>query len=173
MLFAVGLEALFTFIRTFVDERRVGSVGAFFLVYGGTAIAVRLLSSGRFDLMSQRPLISVAVLSYGVGFLVLAASDSSLAMAVAGGFLGLGHGLLFPVLTSQVVIRSRDAERGSAMAIFTSLFDLAVLTAAPIVGFVIDWKGYSTAFVGLGLFVAAGLVVYLLWDRKVLGAVAE
>ena len=31
MLFAVGLEALFTFIRTFIDERRVGSVGTFFL----------------------------------------------------------------------------------------------------------------------------------------------
>jgi predicted MFS family arabinose efflux permease len=173
MLFAVGLEALFTFIRTFVDERQVGSVGAFFLVYGGTAIAVRLLSSGRFDLMRQRPLVSVALLSYSVGFLVLAASDSSFVMAGAGGFLGLGHGLLFPVLTSQVVTRSRDAERGSAMAIFTSLFDLAVLTAAPTVGFIIDSKGYSTAFVGLGLFVTTGLAIYLLWDRKVLGKVAQ
>ncbi len=51
------------------------------------------------------------------------------------------------------------------MAIFTSLFDLAVLTAAPVVGVVIDWRGYTAAFGGLGAFVAAGLVGYVLWDR--------
>jgi len=167
MLFAVGLEALFTFIRTFVDEQQVGSVGAFFLVYGLVAIGVRLLSSGRFDLLPQRPLISGAVVAYGAGFLVLATSESAVAMAAAGGLLGLGHGLLFPILTSQVVMRARETERGSAMAIFTSLFDLAVLTAAPTVGLIIDWRGYSTAFAALGVFIGLGLVVYLLWDRAV------
>lgn len=53
------------------------------------------------------------------------------------------------------------------MAIFTSLFDLAVLTAAPAVGVMIDVKGYTTAFAGLGTFIGAGLLVYLLWDRAV------
>jgi predicted MFS family arabinose efflux permease len=167
MLFAVGLEALFTFIRTFIDERRVGSVGTFFLVYGGVAIAVRLASNRRLDAVPQLPLIGAAVAAYAAGFLALAGASSGLVLAGAAMLLGLGHGLLFPVLTSQVVSRARPSERGSAMAIFTSLFDLAVLTAAPAVGLVIDWRGYGTAFTGLGCFVAAGLVVYLRWDRAV------
>lgn len=167
MLFAVGLEAIFTFIRTFVDERQIGSVGGFFLVYGGAAIGVRILSSGRFDRVPQRPLISAAVLAYAGGFVVLAAAQTVAAVAASAGLLGIGHGLLFPVLASQVVVRARDAERGSAMAIFTSLFDLAVLTAAPAVGVTIDWRGYTTAFTGLGVFIGMGLVGYLLWDRAV------
>jgi predicted MFS family arabinose efflux permease len=174
MLFAVGLEALFTFIRTFVDEREFGSVGAFFLVYGGVAIAVRIVSSGRLDRLPQLWLISGAVGTYGAGFLVLGLSAGASGLVLAGSLLGIGHGLLFPILTAQVVTRARPAERGSAMAIFTSLFDLAVLTAAPIVGIVIDWQGYTTAFVGLSLFVAVGLAVYVRWERAiVLGRHAE
>ena len=165
MLFAVGLEALFTFIRTYVDERRVGSVGRFFLVYGGVAILVRILSSDRLDRLPQLPLISVSVAAYASGFVVLAVAGAPSTFTLGAALLGLGHGLLFPVLTARVVTRSREAERGSAMAIFTSLFDLAVLTAAPIVGFVIDWRGYTTAFVGLGVSVGAGLVAYLAWER--------
>ena len=167
MLFAVGLEALFTFIRTFVDERQIGSVGGFFLVYGSAAISVRILSSGRFDRVPQRPLISAAVLAYAAGFVVLAAAQTAGAVTASAGLLGVGHGLLFPVLASQVVMRARDTERGSAMAIFTSLFDLAVLTAAPAVGITIDWQGYTAAFTGVGVFIGVGLVVYLLWDRTV------
>lgn len=165
MLFAVGLEALFTFLRTFVDDRQLGSVGSFFLVYGSLAIVVRLVTNRRLDRMKQLPLIAAAVSAYGAGFIVLAAAESMAAFALAAGLLGLGHGLLFPVLMAQVVGRARDAERGSAIAIFTSLFDLAVLTAAPVVGATIDGLGYSTAFAGLGGFIFAGLAVYVFWDR--------
>ncbi len=173
MLFAVGLEALFTFIRTFVDERQIGSVGLFFLVYGGVAIVVRILSSNRLDHIRQRLLIGIAVTSYGAGFLFLAAAASSAGVALAAALFGLGHGLLFPIMTAQVVHRARDAERGSAMAIFTSLFDLAVLTAAPVVGAVIDWRGYTTSFNGLAVFIGAGLVVYVAWDRRLRMPVPE
>ncbi|MDJ0925818.1 MAG: MFS transporter, partial [Acidimicrobiia bacterium] len=134
LLFAVGIEALFTFIRTFVDERQVGSVGLFFLIYGGVAIAVRILSSGRLDRRNQMPLIVVSMIAYGAGFAALALARETPGFATSGVLLGLGHGLLFPILTAQVVTRARQAERGSAMAIFTSLFDFAVLTAAPVVG---------------------------------------
>ena len=58
------------------------------------------------------------------------------------------------------------------MAIFTSLFDLAVLAAAPVVGVVIDWRGYATAFAGLGVFVGIGLLIYVLWDRSELDRAA-
>ncbi len=165
LLFAAGIEALFTFIRTYVDERQIGSVGAFFLVYGGVAIVVRLASSSRLDKLQQLPLVVVSVVAYAAGLIGLGVAGTSVQMGVAAACLGAGHGLLFPILTAQVVTRSRDAERGSAMAIFTSLFDFAVLTAAPVVGVVIDWAGYTTAFVGVGVAVLLGLAVYTAWEH--------
>ena len=167
MLFAVGLEALFTFIRTYVDERRIGSVGMFFLVYGGVAIAVRLATSGRLDSPRQMSLITGAMGAYAGGFVVIAGAATATSLAIGASLLGLGHGLLFPIISAQVVSRARQSERGSAMAIFTSLFDVAVLTAAPAVGVVIDWRGYTTAFNALGAFLVAGIAVYVAWDRAV------
>ncbi len=165
LLFAVGLEALFTFIRTYVDERQIGSVGLFFLLYGGAAIIVRIASNAGLDKVRHIYLISVSLAVYAVGLAGLGLAGSDTEMAVAAALLGFGHGLLFPVVTAQVVSRARETERGSAMAIFTSLFDLAVLTAAPVTGVLIDWRGYTTAFVGLGCFVAIGLVAYIAWER--------
>lgn len=178
MLFAVGLEALFTFIRTFVDERQIGSVGMFFLVYGGVAIAVRISTSGRLDSSPQIPLIAGALGAYSAGFFVIAGAASATQLAIGASLLGLGHGLLFPIISAQVVARARASERGSAMAIFTSLFDLAILTAAPAVGAVIDWRGYTAAFNALGIFLVAGIAIYVFWDqaamrRQELGRVAS
>ncbi len=167
LLFAVGLEALFTFIRTFVDDRGFGSVGAVFLAYGGVAIVVRLLTSSSFDRLPQLPLLVTSVVGYAAGLGGVAVAGNEIQLAAAAMVLGAGHGLLFPVLTAQVVTRSRDAERGSAMAIFTSLFDLAVLAAAPAIGVLIDWRGYTLAFAAVAAFVLAGLVVYVLWERAV------
>ena len=168
MLFALGLEALFTFIRTYVDEQEIGSVGFFFLTYGGAAIVVRIASSAGLDRLPQLPLIVVSVAAFALGLVSLGLAASDLEMGGAAVLLGAGHGLLFPVLTALVVTRARDAERGSAMAVFTSLFDLAVLIAAPVTGAIIDWRGYSAAFASLGVFVAVGLVGYVVWDRTLI-----
>jgi predicted MFS family arabinose efflux permease len=168
LLFALGLEALFTFIRTYVDEQGIGSVGFLFLTYGGAAIVVRIASSAGLDRLPQLPLIVVSVAAFALGLVSLGLAASDLEMGGAAVLLGAGHGLLFPVLTALVVTRARDAERGSAMAVFTSLFDLAILIAAPVTGAIIDWRGYSAAFASLGVFVAVGLVGYVVWDRTLI-----
>ena len=104
---------------------------------------------------------------FATGIIGLGLADSLNEMILSSVCLGMGHGLMFPIITAQVVTRARDSERGSAMAIFTSLFDLAVLTAAPIVGVVIDASGYTTAFVGTGVVVALGVVLYTAWERTI------
>ena len=105
--------------------------------------------------------------AYAAAFAVLAVAVANPGFVAGAALFGLGHGLLFPILSSQVVTRARATERGSAMAIFTSLFDFAVLIAAPIVGAAIDWRGYTAAFGGLSVFIAVGLVGYVFWDRAV------
>jgi predicted MFS family arabinose efflux permease len=65
----------------------------------------------------------------------------------------------------MVVTRTRDADRGSAMAIYTALFDLGVVVGGPGFGFVIGASGYSTAFGAAAALVVAGAMVFALWDR--------
>ena len=66
----------------------------------------------------------------------------------------------------EVVNRARISERGSAMAIFTAIFDIALLLGAPAVGFLIDGFGYLAAFSVAGVILAVGSVIYGRWDSR-------
>ncbi len=108
----------------------------------------------------------IAILGQALG-LVLVGLAGGRGMLVAGAaVLGAAHGAVFPILSSQVVDRARTAERGSAVAIFTSIIDVALLAIAPVVGLLIDGGGYDVAFPAVGALLTVGALVYTLWDRR-------
>ena len=165
LLFAASLEILFTFLRTFVDERQVGSVGAFLGLYGLMAIVSRLSASSRLDSLPSRPVIAATMSGYVAMFALLATANTLPPFVLAALVAGIAHGISFPMLASQVVARSRNAERGSAMTFFTAIFDIALLTAAPVLGALIDWQNYTVAFHSAAVAIGVGVVLYVVWDR--------
>lgn len=172
-MFAAGMETIFVFMRTYVDTRQIAGLGLFFGVYGGLAVLTRLGGGSRYDRLPKRPVTVIAILGQAVGLVVVGLA-SGVGMFVAGAaVLGAAHGAVFPILSSQVVDRARTAERGSAVAIFTSIIDVALLTIAPLVGFLIHTAGYSTAFPVVGGLLAFGAVVYSVWDRRLLTPALE
>ena len=76
-------------------------------------------------------LSSPDLLAYGSGLVLMAIAANTAVIVMAALAAGMAHGALFPILTSQVVSRARTAERGSAMSIYTSIFDIALLVSAP------------------------------------------
>ncbi len=163
---SIGMETVFTFTRTFVADRGVGSTGLFFGIYGFSAAAMRVLGGRQYDRIPQRPLVTGALISYGACLLLMSNAGNAAVLAAAGLAAGLAHGAIFPILTSQVVLRARTAERGSAMAIFTSIFDIALLVAAPAVGFLIDGFDYRLAFGVVSVVLGIGAAVYAWWDHR-------
>jgi predicted MFS family arabinose efflux permease len=168
--FSIGLETLFTFTRTFVADRGVGSTGLFFGVYGVAAASMRIFGGRHYDRIPQRPFVVGALLAYGTCLVLLAVADSEPIMVIAAASGGLAHGAIFPILTSQVVNRARTAERGSAMSTFTSIFDIALLVSAPTVGLLIDGFSYRVAFATVSLALVVGAVVYAFWDRRLVAS---
>ena len=166
LTFSIGLETLFTFTRTYVDERQIGSAGLFFGVYGLTAATTRIFGGSRYDRMAQGPLIIGSILSLAVCLAVMAVAGSAAVLITAAIAGGMAHGALFPILSSQVVSRARTAERGSAMSIFTSIFDFSLLMSAPLVGAAIDGFDYRVAFGAVSIVIVLGAVVYAIWDRR-------
>ncbi len=163
---SIGMETLFTFTRTYVADRGVGSTGLFFGIYGLAAASVRIFGGRHYDNIPHRPFVVGATTSYGLGLALMAVAGSVPVLAAAAILGGLAHGVLFPILTSQVVNRARTAERGSAMSIFTSIFDIALLASAPAVGALIDGFSYLVAFSMVAVALGIGAVVYAICDRR-------
>jgi predicted MFS family arabinose efflux permease len=166
LTFSIGMETLFTFTRTYVADRQIGSAGLFFGVYGVTAATTRIFGGSRYDRLPQSRLIIGSILSLAICLAVMAVAGSAAVLVVAAIAGGMAHGALFPILSSQVVKRARTAERGSAMSIFTSIFDMALLLAAPVVGATIDGFDYRVAFGAVSIVIVLGAVVYSIWDRR-------
>jgi predicted MFS family arabinose efflux permease len=166
LLFSVGLESLFTFTRTFVDDRQVGTAGLFFATYGIAAAVTRVVGGQLYDRVPHRPLLTTSIAAYGIGLGFMAIAQSEALLVLAAVTTGTAHGAAFPLLSSEVVNRARISERGSAMATFTSLFDIALVAGAPAVGFLIEGFNYLVAFGVAGVALLAGSVVYRSWDRR-------
>lgn len=167
LLFSIGLETLFTFTRTFVDERRVGTAGLFFAVYGVTAAVTRIAGGRLYDRVPHRPLVVGSIAAYGIGLVFMGLAQNVAVLSLAAIITGTAHGAAFPILSSEVVNRARVSERGSAMATFTSIFDIALLAGAPSVGFLIEGFDYLAAFTAAGVTLALGAFVYRLWDQRI------
>jgi predicted MFS family arabinose efflux permease len=113
-----------------------------------------------------------SIAAYGIGLGIMALAGSEVSLMLAAIVTGTAHGAVFPLLSSEVVNRARISERGSAMTVFTSLFDIALLLGAPTVGFLIVGFDYLVAFAAVGVILIVGAVVYGIWDRRMVAGSA-
>lgn len=166
LVFSLALTAYFTFLKTFVIDTGIGSVGLFFSAYAATAIGLRLFAAWLPDRVGPKRVLYPALGSMVLGFIVLASATGSGAIAVAGVLCGAGHGYAFPIVMGMVVSRAAEADRGSAMAIFTGLFDVGALLGGPAFGAIIRFGSYSSMFLAAGGWMLAGGLIYAYLDRS-------
>ncbi len=167
LMFAVGLETLFTFARTFVEDRQVGTTGVIFAAYGTAAGLTRIAGGRLYDRLPHRPLLTGGIAVYGLGLVILALAQTVPMVVVAAVATGTAHGATFPLLSSEVINRARVNERGSAVSTLTAVFDVALLAGAPVVGATIDGFSYLVAFSAVGALLVVGSVLYWVWDRRI------
>ena len=164
-VFAGTVTAVFTFLKTFIMRTGIGSVGLFFTAYSLAGVFLRLALGWLPERIGPKRALFPALGLLACGFALLAAARSAAAIVVAGGLCGLGHGFTFPILSALVITRTRPAERGAAMSLFTALFDCGALIGAPIFGLVIRVAGYPIMFASLVATVVSGTAVFAVWDR--------
>lgn len=165
LAFATSLAAQFTFMKTFVLERGVGSVGLFFASYSIAAVLLRLTLGGLPDRVGAKRVLIPSMLCLAVGLGLVARASTGFEIGVAGVFAGLGHGFVFPILVGLVVVRSRSSERGAALALFTALFDAGMMVGGPVFGAVAHAAGYGAMFGSAAALVVLGAAVFLYADR--------
>lgn len=156
-----SLVAVFMAFSTVVAaDREIDSPGVLWLAYAAGAVSVRLLGARLPARVGPSLVVPPALLAYGAALWLTARTDQPLGLAVAGGLAGIGHGYAFPVLAGQVVTRIRWSLRGSAMSLFTALWDLSKLLLVPAAGALADRTDDETMLVSVA---AAGLLGVVIW----------
>ncbi|MCX5739322.1 MAG: MFS transporter [Proteobacteria bacterium] len=165
-VFGLVLTGVFVFVKRFVMETQVATVGTFFSAYTGAAILVRLAGGRLPDRVGPKRVLLPALATLVGGFLCLAAARTAAQVLAAGVLCGLGHGFVYPVLSSLVVARASESGRGAAISIHTALPDVGGLFGAPLLGWLIVVRGFSVMFEAAGAMLALGSLIFFGWDRR-------
>ena len=166
-MYGLGITSLYTWMRTYTDTSSVGSLGLFFGVFASTAIMVSFTSNSWPGEKDEKRILALGIVSFLAGFFLLAFAGTTTPFVVSAALLGVGQAFVVPIMVSAIADRSRPSERGSAMAIFVALFDVAALVGGPIMGATIQSAGYSTAFASVATTLAAGFGLFFWWDGPI------
>jgi MFS family permease len=165
-IFSIAVTAFFIFVKRYVDEVGLGSVGSFFTAYTVAAVLLRIFLGWMPDRLGPKRVLlpSLGLLALGLFVLAFAASDRD--VWLAGVLCGIGHGFTFPILFGLVVTRTPDENRGRAMALYTALFDVGVLAGGPLFGLLIQEAGFAAMYAAAGALILFGAVVFVVWDAR-------
>ncbi len=167
--FATVLTAFFVFVPRFAQDTGIGSDTSFFQMYMLAALILRIAFGWVPDRIGPHRALAPALLALVVGLLVMARASAPHDVALAGFLCGLGHGYAFPILSGMVVNRVSDDSRGTALAIFTGLFDLGMLVGSTVFGAIIEWRGFAVLYAFGAVVLASALTVFVSWDARVMG----
>jgi len=164
--FTFGLTSYFTFLKTYIGHVHIGSVGLFFLSYSIAAVSLRLFFSWVPERIGAKRALVPAMLSLLLGLLMLAHIESATELAIAGALCGLGHAYVFPIISALVVTRAEASSRGTAMTLFTALFDVGALVGAPLLGTIVETADYPIMFTVAASTASVFAVVFFVADRS-------
>jgi MFS family permease len=154
--------AMIYFIAVFGNSIGIGRVGPFFLLLSLAAILTRFGIGDISDRFGRKKVILPAALII-VGNLFLIAQVRNLPLLLVTGFIGgLGQGLIFPALSTYIIDFLGRENKGLAISLYLSLFDVGMGLGAPFFGWMSDLAGYRWMYRIAGLFLLASTAVFML-----------
>jgi MFS family permease len=144
------------FIALFGKSILIHRIGPFFLAFSTAAILTRLRIGDISDRYGRKQVIFPAVCIISLN-LILISSVKSFWVFVLSGFIGgFGQGLIFPALSTYMIdILGRD-NKGLALSLYLSLFDMGTGIGSPFFGWVSDLFGYRK------MYLSAGILLFLI-----------
>jgi len=156
-----GLASIFMVFATVTAAARgVEQPADLWLTYALGAVSVRALGARLPERLGPSRVLAPALAAYILGVTLAGTQHAPIGFLVAGALCGVGHGYCFPILASQTVTRTPDALRGTAMSLFTALWDLSKLLLVPVFGLIARELGDQTMFL---IAAASGACVMTAW----------
>lgn len=148
-------------LSTFAASRGIVNVSTFFFINTAFMIISRLLT-GKIPNKGLPRLTVFTGMLMVVSLWLIAGVTREWQLSLIGIIYGIGYGAFYPTLTSIVVLSVHQDERGTALGIYTTAFDLGV-SAGSVLGGLSHYFGFVYVFGGVTIIPMLGLVYF--WRR--------
>jgi MFS family permease len=150
------------FIALFAKSIGFGRVGPFFLAFSAAAIITRLGLGDISDRYGRKRVILPAALVVGLNLLWIARTHSYWTFVASGFVAGLGQGLIFPALSTYLIDFLGHENKGLAIGLYLSLFDVGMGLGSPVFGWISDVSGYRQMYTVAGCLILLLTVIFSL-----------
>jgi MFS family permease len=165
-IFSLAMSSYVAFLEPYAHARGFQRASVFFLAYSFAAVLLRTFGRTLPDRVGPRRILVPALASLGAGLYLLARFDALAGLGAAGLLCGMGHGYLFPILSSMAIEGTDRRRRGSAMSFFTAVFDLGQMVGPPAFGLIAQAAGYPSMFLTAMAGVWASLVGWIFVNSR-------
>lgn len=156
----IAVAALLTFIQPFALERGIRRIAPFLVAYSAVAMAVRVFLGGVLDRVDRYWTTLIAVTGYAALLFLVALIEIEIgALVTLGALFGLVHGAYFPAFNAMVLQGSGEAERGKALAVANTGFNVGFAAGNFGLGYAAAAWGYAALYVIAGAGMMAAVVL--------------
>jgi MFS family permease len=135
-------------------------LGPFFLAFSAAAIITRVGLGDISDKYGRKRIIFPSAFLIGLNLLWIAGLHSYWAFVISGFVGGLGQGLIFPALSTYVIEFLGRENKGLALGLYLSLFDLGMGVGSPFFGWISDVGGYRQMYIVAGCLILLITVIF-------------
>jgi len=154
--------AVLNFIALFGTSAGFNRIAPFFLVFSIAAILTRLGIGDISDRYGRKKIILPSALMIGMNLFWIAGLHSYVWFLAAGFIAGLGQGLIFPALSTYVIDFIGRGNKGFALGLYLSLFDLGMGLGSPLWGLISDIAGYRLMYAIAGSLIVVLTIIFTL-----------
>jgi MFS family permease len=147
--YCYGTVAALLVLRLRADG--IGVDGVALAVFAAAFLVVRFAGSPLVDRYGGRVVAASTVAVEIVALIGIAQANGPVGATISIALAGFGLALVYPACVSMTLDRVRGLRPGVSMGVMTSFWDLGVMVAGPLGGFVAEQAGFRAAFL-----VAAG-----------------
>lgn len=155
-------SAVVYFIAVFANSISVPRVGPFFAVFSAAAILTRFFIGDISDRYGRKQVIFPSALIISLNCLLLSQVRNSGMFLVSGFVGGFGQGLIFPALSTYMIDVLGRENKGLALSLYLSLFDVGMGLGSPFFGWVSDLAGYRAMYLVAGGFLFVFNIIFTL-----------
>ena len=161
ILVQTGITGVAALLASFARDSELGNAGLFYAVSAAGTLLSRLLIGKIVDRRGA-DVIVVPGLIVLTAFVAMIPSVRSMGMLIAFALpIGLAQGAVLPTFNSIMFRRSSPARRGTASGAYFSSVDIGYALGAPLLGALVDFRGYRLMYWAAAAFLVIALVVYL------------
>ena len=167
----VGYSSIYAFLPLYaIAAGGAGDLTWFYVLFSACIILGRLALARVSDRVGRARVIGPAIAASGAAYALLSLPPRPATLAAAAVLHGAGVAMLYPTLLAQLVDRTPERERGSAIGTLSGSFDLGNVIGSLLVGVTVERLSYAAGYRTAAVGAACGLLLFLWFERRAAGA---